>query len=110
MGRGGRDEHPLGTLRYTVRALASAEFWPHVNATVTAFFIALLLASSSGIFVGAILGYHRLSGEVTEPVPVAIYSIPKVTLYPIILLFFGIGISAEIAFGTLHGVMPSCSP
>ena len=97
---------PLGTLRYTVRTLASAEFWPHATATVTAFFIALLLAASSGILIGALLGHHRLSGEVTEPILVAIYSIPKVTLYPIILLFFGIGISAEIAFGALHGVIP----
>ena len=37
---------------------------------------------------------------------VAVYSLPKVTLYPILLLAFGLGISAKIAFGTLHGVIP----
>jgi NitT/TauT family transport system permease protein len=37
---------------------------------------------------------------------VAIYSLPKVTLYPILLLAFGLGISAKIAFGTLHGIIP----
>src|SRR4029079_9895715 len=37
---------------------------------------------------------------------VALYSIPKITLYPIILLAFGIGISAKIAFGAVHGVIP----
>jgi NitT/TauT family transport system permease protein len=37
---------------------------------------------------------------------VALYSIPKVTLYPIMLLAFGLGISAKIAFGALHGFIP----
>ena len=97
---------PLGTIEYTLRLLATSEFWPHVNATMSAFAVALVLASSAGVLVGAAFGFHRLSGEVAEPILVAIYSIPKVTLYPIILLFFGIGISAEIAFGALHGVIP----
>jgi NitT/TauT family transport system permease protein len=29
-----------------------------------------------------------------------------VTLYPIILLLFGIGIDAKIAFGAIHGILP----
>lgn len=37
---------------------------------------------------------------------VAVSSLPKVILYPILLLAFGLGISAKIAFGTLHGVIP----
>ncbi|WP_274519149.1 ABC transporter permease [Inquilinus limosus] len=31
---------------------------------------------------------------------------PKITLYPILLLMFGLGISAKIAFGTIHGIIP----
>jgi NitT/TauT family transport system permease protein len=41
-----------------------------------------------------------------EPMLVALYSIPKITLYPIILLAFGVGISAKIAFGAIHGIIP----
>ena len=59
-------------------------------------------ASSSGLALGA----HRLSGEVAEPILVALYSIPKITLYPVILLLFGLGISAKIAFGVIHGIIP----
>lgn len=97
---------PLDTLVFSAQTLASAEFWPHAYATLGAFAIAFALAASAGVLVGAGLGFHRLSGEVAEPVLVAIYSIPKVTLYPIILLFFGIGVSAEVAFGALHGIIP----
>jgi NitT/TauT family transport system permease protein len=33
-------------------------------------------------------------------------SLPKVTLYPIILMFCGLGLSAKITFGVLHGLVP----
>ena len=56
--------------------------------------------------IGFLLGAHRFSSEVFEPVLVAFYSIPKITLYPIILLAFGLGLPAKIAFGTIHGVVP----
>jgi NitT/TauT family transport system permease protein len=36
----------------------------------------------------------------------AIYSVPKITLYPILLLVFGLGLSAKVAFGAIHGVIP----
>ena len=37
---------------------------------------------------------------------VALYSIPKITLYPILLLAFGLGMPAKIAFGAIHGIIP----
>src|SRR5262249_34684735 len=38
---------------------------------------------------------------------VALYSIPKITLYPLILLLFGLGLSAKVAFGAIHGIIPT---
>ncbi len=51
-------------------------------------------------------GLHRFSSEVAEPILVAIYSVPKITLYPIVLLAFGLGMPAKVAFGTIHGIVP----
>jgi len=97
---------PLDTFHHTAQLVASPDFWPHVRLTITAFLLALGIAATTGIVIGATLGLHRLSGEVAEPILVALYSIPKVTLYPIILMFFGLGMRAEVAFGALHGVVP----
>ena len=66
----------------------------------------LLISLIGGLGLGVLLGAHRLSGEVAEPMLVALYSIPKITLYPVILLLFGLGISAKIAFGVMHGIIP----
>ena len=71
-----------------------------------AFAAALAIAVAVGLAIGFWLGFHRLSGEVFEPMLVAVYSIPKITLYPILLLAFGLGMSAKIAFGAIHGIIP----
>ena len=97
---------PIETIRYTIDLVASADFWPHVATTGLAFLGALAIALTGGPIIGSILGFHRLSGEVGKQILVSLYSIPKVILYPIILLFFGIGLAAEVAYGALHGIVP----
>ncbi len=71
-----------------------------------AFVMALIPAIVSGLTIGFTLGYSRSAAQTFEPILVAFYSIPKITLYPILLLIFGLGISAKVAFGTIHGIIP----
>ncbi len=97
---------PWATLERTGQLLASKSFWGHAAATGLAFAYALAVALGGGLALGLLLGYFRLAGEVFEPIVGAIYSIPKITLYPIILLVFGLTLSAKVAFGALHGIFP----
>ena len=84
----------------------SPVFWPHAAETAKAFAYTLLLAVGGGLALGLSLGLNRTSAEVAEPIMISAYSLPKVTLYPVILLIFGLGISAKIAFGVIHGIIP----
>lgn len=86
--------------------LNSAAFWPHALETGKAFVLALALAIVGGLAIGLMLGLNRTGAQVAEPILVSIYSLPKVTLYPVILLIFGLGLPAKIAFGTIHGIIP----
>lgn len=97
---------PLDTFALALKLVGAASFWPHLNETGNAFFRALAIAIVAGLAIGIALGAHRLSGEVAEPILISLYSIPKVTLYPVVLLFFGIGMSAKVAFGAIHGIVP----
>ncbi|HYT96664.1 MAG TPA: ABC transporter permease subunit [Casimicrobiaceae bacterium] len=97
---------PLATFRRLGQMLSDPRFVPHVLETLSAFLQAFVLAVLLGLAIGIALGAHPLTGEVAEPILVALYSIPKVTLYPIILLIFGIGMPAKVAFGTIQGVVP----
>jgi len=97
---------PLQTLVFTAKLVTSDAFWPHLSETLRAFTVAFAIAVSVGLVTGFWLGFHRLSGDVFEPMLVALYSIPKITLYPIVLLAFGLGMPAKIAFGAIHGIIP----
>jgi len=97
---------PAQTLAFTGKLMANDTFWGHLAETGKAFGIALALSVLIGLATGFLLGLHRFWSEMLEPLLVAFYSIPKITLYPILLLMFGLGIAAKVAFGTIHGVIP----
>jgi NitT/TauT family transport system permease protein len=97
---------PLPTLSYLAHNVTSARFAANAATTGVEFFFALVLAYTIGLAIGIWMGGHRLSGAVGEPILVAVYSLPKIVLYPVLLLIFGLGISGKVAFGALHGILP----
>ncbi len=99
---------PAQTIAYVGELLTTKGevFANHAWETGRAFLLALVLSYAMGLAIGIWFGAHRLSGAVGEPILVALYSLPKVTLYPVMLLVFGLGLSAKVAFGALHGIFP----
>jgi NitT/TauT family transport system permease protein len=97
---------PLQTLVYLFGLLRTWMFWDHAAATLEAFLLAFVLSALIGLALGLIFGVRRFAGEVAEPVLAGFYTIPKVTLYPVVLLIFGLGMSAKVAFGVMHGLVP----
>jgi NitT/TauT family transport system permease protein len=86
--------------------MTSGGFWSNAAATGIAFLWASLIAIGGGLVLGLLFGLSRFAGDVADPILNALASLPKITLYPVILLFFGLGISAKIAFGAIHGIFP----
>lgn len=97
---------PLATAQYAAELLTTPNFSRHLTATASAFGWSLLISAALGIPIGLWLGAFRFAGDVAEPMLASLYTIPKVTLYPVILLLFGLGPSAKIAFGVIHGMIP----
>ena len=73
----------------------TARFAVNAPSTAITFGWALLIAYGLGLAIGIWMGAHRLSGAVGEPILVTLYSLPKITLYPVILLIFGLTLSAR---------------
>ena len=97
---------PLTTFVNAWRMLRAPDYWPDIAESVRAFLIALLIAFGLGIAGGLLIGVSREGAEIFEPLLVNVNTVPKVALYPVILLIFGLGLWAKVIFGALHGVIP----
>jgi NitT/TauT family transport system permease protein len=97
---------PMPTLSYLVHNVATRRFAENAATTAGEFAYALILAYAIGLAIGVWMGAHRIAGAVGEPILVALYSLPKIVLYPVVLLIFGLGISGKVTFGAMHGILP----
>ena len=97
---------PGETIAYLVQHLADPDFRQNIWATGSAFLVALAIAIAGGLLIGLVMGLSATATETAEPLLLAANSIPKIALYPVVLLLFGIGMSAKVAFGAIHGIIP----
>jgi NitT/TauT family transport system permease protein len=97
---------PAATFVRAAELLQLETFWKDAAATFKAFALACLIGIVGGIVIGFVLGFNRFTADVADPILGTVYSIPKITLYPIILLIFGLSLSAKVAFGVIHGIFP----
>jgi NitT/TauT family transport system permease protein len=95
---------PVQTASRIAVAFGQPGFLGDLWATGQAYAIALVVAMGGGVALGLLSGGWRAFGETLEPMMHIVVAIPKVTLYPVILLLFGLGDAAKIAFGVLHGL------
>jgi NitT/TauT family transport system permease protein len=97
---------PVPTLSYLAKFVPTERFAENAWATLVCFFYAVVLSYTIGLAIGVWMGMHRLSGAVGEPILISLYTLPKVTLYPVVLLIFGLSLSGRVTFGAMHGVLP----
>jgi NitT/TauT family transport system permease protein len=97
---------PAATLVYLAQQLRGPDLLMHVWATGQAFLIALVIAVAGGLLLGLVTGLGATAAETAEPLLMALNAIPKIALYPVVLLLFGIGLPAKVAFGAIHGIIP----
>lgn len=97
---------PAATVARLGQLLGTSDFWDHAGETAHALVLSFAISLVAGVSLGTLLGMRRMVGAVSEPILVNIYSLPKVTLYPLVLLIFGLGMSARVAFGVMHGMIP----
>ena len=69
--------------------------------TLGAALVGLLLGMLGGCAAGMLLGFWRAAGEVLEPVVVGLNSLPRVALAPVLVIWFGLGLTSKIVVGLL---------
>jgi sulfonate transport system permease protein len=60
-----------------------------------------LIGSTTGIIAGVGLGLSRTLADIVNPFIVALYSLPKVAMGPLFILWFGIGMEMKVALAAI---------
>jgi NitT/TauT family transport system permease protein len=89
-----------------VSPLAPDSFYYHAAVTLTEGFVGCLLGGALGLLLGTALAYSPLLERVTLPYIVGFQSVPKVAVAPLIIIWFGIGMTSKIVLVTLLAFFP----
>ena len=115
LGMGGaRLEHPglsraraqhggLGALRAGVRSgLYLANFWVTLYEALMGF----VIAAVSGIMLGAVIAQFRVVERTFYPYLVALQTLPKIAIAPLVIVWFGFGISSKVIIAATVAFFP----
>jgi len=79
---------------------------PHLWASFYEVGGGFLLGTLFGVPVGVILGSRRSFIAISEPLILYLAVIPKIIIFPIFILFFGIGVQSKLAVGASAAFFP----
>jgi NitT/TauT family transport system permease protein len=79
----------------------SGELASDLRLTLTEAGVGFIIGSTAGALVGFVLGWLQRLGKVFEPLVLALYTLPKIALAPLFVLWFGIGAVNKIMFSAM---------
>lgn len=92
---------PVGVAKEAVRWIENGTLWEAVRVTLMEAGVGFVLGGTAGAIVGFAFGWMKRLGEIFQPFIVGVYSVPKIALAPLFVLWFGIGPVNKMAFSTL---------
>jgi ABC-type nitrate/sulfonate/bicarbonate transport system permease component len=87
---------PTALLATLGRVTQNGELPKHVQATFTRAAVGFLIGSVLGVGCGLALGAWAKARQSLEPLISALYATPKLSLFPMLMLFFGVGDASRV--------------
>jgi NitT/TauT family transport system permease protein len=80
---------------------AVGDLWLHIATTAAEMLIGLMLGGCAGVAVGLALGRSPVWAQILRPIIVAFYSVPLITMAPLLILWFGLDLQPKIVLVTV---------
>jgi NitT/TauT family transport system permease protein len=97
---------PGSVLYFLKVGYVDGEFWPHFAFTLRSTLTGYVVGCTAAIVVGTVLAESRIFEKCFYPYIVALQSMPKVALAPLIIVWFGYGITSKIVMVALMCFFP----
>ena len=78
--------------------VADGSLFRHMGITAMEAGLGFFAGGVLGTLVGLLMGRIKILADVVDPILMALYSLPKVALAPLFVMWFGIGITMKIVF------------
>jgi len=88
--------NPLLIVQRIADLASSGKLWPDLRATMIETFVGLIIGMVLGVVLGVLIAPSRLVGRWIYPYIMALYSLPRVALAPLFIVWFGIGLESKI--------------
>ena len=79
--------------------LISPGFYRDLGVTAVEMVVGFAIGAGSGVVLGVLLARWAYAAKVLDPFLLALYSIPRIALAPMLIVWFGIGYSSKIFLG-----------
>ena len=87
-----------------LRASNVPDFYANAGLTIAEILIAYGIAAVIGVLAGIAVASSKVVGDAFEPILLVLYAVPKIILYPVIVLMIGTGPATKIVFGVFVGI------
>lgn len=86
--------------------IASGLYLQHLQVTMTAVLIGFAIGSSCGLFLGVLITTFAIVNRVLYPYIIALQTMPKVAIAPLMIAWFGFGIHSKIVLVAIASMFP----
>jgi ABC-type nitrate/sulfonate/bicarbonate transport system permease component len=86
--------------------LTTGRFWLDLKVTLYELIVSFLIAAIAGSAIGYAVSRSRYAIRAFDPLFAGLFAIPVILLYPLYVLFFGLGPGSKIAMGATIAFFP----
>jgi ABC-type nitrate/sulfonate/bicarbonate transport system permease component len=86
--------------------LGEAQLYRHLGVTVGELAGAVVLGAAAGLAVGLVLGANRFLARAYEPFLHYLGPTPKIIFFPVMIMWFGVGLGSKTAMGAISCFFP----
>lgn len=97
---------PGAVVERFVEVVSDGTLWPHIVTTVTQMLLGLAIGVPLGILCGVLLAKNRTLESILSPVILAAQSTPVVAYAPLLIIWFGSGVTSKIVIAALIVFFP----
>lgn len=98
--------YPTQIARSMVTYFESSTGWTDLAATAEEFAIGIALTLAIGIPLGIAAGWYHALDDFIDPLVSFLYNAPRIALAPLLIVWFGIGITSKVATVIITAIFP----